>query len=192
MSDLTRDDYQRDLQALRGNVIDAWEAMKTAGFSIADDVTPLEMVAHLLKRNQDQKRLEDGLRERLKAAESMADGFAEEAWEQLWQACMVEQDGARIIDNRCLSTYESACCAFERIGWLASINGRLYRVTRGEWGLVKKAEAAAPGDDFVGISKAVLGYVKGLKAEEDSGSASGEAKATHDNCPQDKKDRGGI
>jgi hypothetical protein len=69
MSDLTRDDYQRDLQALRGNVIYAWEAMKIAGFSIADDATPLDMVTHLLKRNQDQKTLEDGLQERVKAAE---------------------------------------------------------------------------------------------------------------------------
>jgi hypothetical protein len=43
--------------------------------------------------------------------------------------------------------------------------------------LVRKAEAAAPGDDFVGISKAVLGYVKGLKAEEEASPESGEAQA---------------
>jgi hypothetical protein len=160
MSDLTRDDYQRDLQALRGNVIDAWGAMKTAGFSIADDATPLDMVTHLLKRNQDQKTLEDGLRERLKAAE---EGVAQVAMRPGPQ-CPFRIDSA----GRCMARGNEAYCS--------------------------RTESKGLFVDQKYFPPCALdeGPILVKKAEDESGSASGEAKAIQDDCPQDKKDRGGI
>ncbi len=67
-----REEREARRVALRDNIREAQGAMASAGFAISDQATPLDMVKKLLARNADQKKLEDGLRERLKAAESMA------------------------------------------------------------------------------------------------------------------------
>jgi hypothetical protein len=205
---------------LRENIREAQGAIASAGFSISDQATPLEMVEKLLARNADQKKLEDGLRERLKAAEEHKDRMA-----------FALDIAGTFIDDLDKGPYaaESAVVMGKvRDAVEMPAEGRVYEATtergvecpfhiavggcnarrseeNGDWCrcaheprnpdfpdhypdrppcrldegplLVKKAEAAAPGDDFVGISKAVLGYVKGLKAEEEASPESGEAQA---------------
>jgi hypothetical protein len=57
--------------ALRDNIRDAQAAMASAGFAVADSTSPWDMVTHILARNADQKKLEDALRERLKAVDAV-------------------------------------------------------------------------------------------------------------------------
>jgi hypothetical protein len=72
-----------------------------------------------------QKRIAELERERDEARERVAE-MEEYAWDALLQACDVSDD--QVIDNMCMSTWESLCAYFATTGKLEDINGRLYMI----------------------------------------------------------------
>jgi hypothetical protein len=131
--------------ALRENIREAQGAIASAGFAISDQATPLDMVRKLLARNADQKKLEDGLRERLKAAE-----------DDVVEVKTTPHHLCRFIGPG------GHCAARGDTAWCAKLGSRRIFSDQHEWPPCRLDE----------------GPILVKKAEEDSGSAAGEAKAT--------------